>query len=313
LARALDAPPIMNAAAAHVATRVRAVRALERMLPCGMMRSTLAVLAALFTATWSWVAGAAVGHLKVLTYNIAGLPDGFMTPHPSANMPRIGRLLRHYDLVLIQEDFAYGAELRKSVTLPFQSPAFVREGRLHFGDGLSLFAAQEFSVLQREPWRACHGIVDSYFDCLTPKGFVSTRQRLAEGVELDVYNVHLDAGSSSADQRAREAQVDQLLEAIAQRSAGRPILLAGDTNLRSPRGSLTRLAQATGLVEVCQTLHCPDERRIDRVFYRSSPGLTMRPRKWSIDRRFVDAKGQPLSDHLAVAVELDWTSEPSLH
>jgi hypothetical protein len=34
--------------------------------------------------------------------------------------------------------------------------------------------------------------------------------------------------------------------------------------------------------------------------------LSFTPRKWSIDRRFVDAKGQPLSDHLAVAVELDW-------
>jgi hypothetical protein len=102
-----------------------------------MMRSTLMVLAGLFTVAWSWVADAAVGQLKVLTYNIAGLPDGFMTPHPSANMARIGQLLGRYDLVLIQEDFAFGTELRKSVTLPFQSPAFVRAGRLHFGDGLS--------------------------------------------------------------------------------------------------------------------------------------------------------------------------------
>lgn len=261
---------------------------------------------------WAWAAGAAVGHLKVLTYNIAGLPDGFMTPHPSTNMPRIGSLLGRYDLVLIQEDFVYGAELRKSVTLPFQSPAFVRAGRFHFGDGLSQFAAYEFTALQREPWRACHGMVDSYFDCLTPKGFISTRQRLAEGVELDVYNVHLDAGSSSADQLAREAQVDQLIEAIAHRSAGRPILLAGDTNLRSIRDLLKRLQQATELVDACEALRCPDQRRIDRVLYRSSPALTLSPRKWSVDRRFVDAKGQPLSDHLAVAVEFDWKSgEPS--
>jgi endonuclease/exonuclease/phosphatase family metal-dependent hydrolase len=227
-------------------------------------------------------------------------------------MARIGQLLGRYDLVLIQEDFAFGSELRKSVTLPFQSPAFVRAGRLHFGDGLSQFAAYEFSALQREPWRACHGVLDSYFDCLTPKGFISTRQRLAETVEVDVYNVHLDAGPSSADQSAREAQVEQLVTAIAQRSAGRPVLLAGDTNLRSARDLLKRFQQATGLLDVCEAVHCPDPRRIDRVFYRSSPALTIIPRKWSIDRRFVDAKGQPLSDHLAVAVELDWkSSEPT--
>jgi endonuclease/exonuclease/phosphatase family metal-dependent hydrolase len=273
-----------------------------------MMRGTLSALAGLFMVAWSWVASAAVGHLKVLTYNIAGLPDGFMTAHPSANMPRIGPLLARYDLVLIQEDFVYGTELRKGVPLPFQSPAFVRAGRFHFGDGLSQFAVHEFTALQREPWSACHGVVDSYFDCLTPKGFISTRQRLAEGVEIDVYNVHLDAGSSGADQRAREAQVEQLLDAIAHRSAGRPVLLAGDTNLRSPRDLLKRFQEASGLTDVCEALRCPDLRRIDRVFYRSSPALTFSPRKWSVDRRFVDAKGQPLSDHLAVAVELDWKS-----
>ncbi len=231
-----------------------------------------------------------------------------MTAHPSANMARIGALLGHYDLALIQEDFAFGVQLRQSVTLRFQSPAFVRAGRFHFGDGLSQFAVEPFTALQREPWRACHGVVDSYFDCLTPKGFVSTRQRLAEGVEIDVYNVHLDAGSSSPDQQAREVQVDQLIEAIAQRSAGRPILLGGDTNIRSQRDLLARFEQATGLADACEALHCPDSRRIDRVLFRSSPGLTISPRKWSIDRRFVDANGQPLSDHLAVAVEFDWKS-----
>jgi endonuclease/exonuclease/phosphatase family metal-dependent hydrolase len=223
-------------------------------------------------------------------------------------MRHIGSLLGRYDLVLIQEDFAYGELLRRSVTLPFQTPAFVRAGRFHFGDGLSQFADLAFTALQREPWRACHGLVDSYFDCLTPKGFSSTRQRLAGSVELDVYNVHLDAGPSSADRRARELQVDQLLAAIAERSAGRPVLLAGDTNLRSEPDLLARFERESGLLDACQVLHCPDPRRIDRVFYRSSPTLTLSARKWSIDRRFVDAKGRPLSDHLAIAVELDWKS-----
>ncbi|HYP77112.1 MAG TPA: endonuclease/exonuclease/phosphatase family protein [Polyangiaceae bacterium] len=276
------------------------------------MRSTLAALTALFMVVWSGVAAAASGRLKLLTYNIAGLPDGFMTAHPSANMPQIGPLLAHYDLALIQEDFAYGVSLRKSVSLPFQSPAFERGQRLHFGDGLSQFAVRAFAPLQREPWRACHGVVDSYFDCLTPKGFTSTRQLLAEGVEVDVYNVHLDAGPGREDQLAREAQVEQLAEAIAQRSQGRPVILAGDTNIRAQRDLLTRFEQATGLVDVCETLHCPDASRIDRAFFRSSPTLKLRARRWSIDRRFVDRNGRPLSDHLAVAVELDWqTNEPS--
>lgn len=290
-----------------------AVRVKTRVLFCVMFRANLSVLAGLFAIAWSCAAGAAAGHLKVLSYNIAGLPDGFMTAHPSANMPRIGRLLARYDLALIQEDFAFGSLLRKSVTLPFQSPAFEREGRLHFGDGLSLFAVQPFTAVQREAWSACHGVVDSYFDCLTPKGFISTRQHLGDGADIDVYDVHLDAGSSEGDRQARKAQVDQLIEAIHLRSLGRAVLLAGDTNLRSQDGDLlTRFQQSTGLQDVCAAVHCSDPRRIDRVFYRSSSTLTFIPRRWGIDHRFVDAKGQPLSDHLAVAVEFDWTSiEPS--
>jgi len=282
------------------------------MLRSGMMRGRWSLLAGLLTVAWVSGAAAATGHLKVLTYNIAGLPDGFMTAHPSANMPRIGALLAHYDLALIQEDFAFGSLLRQSVSLPFQSPPFVREGRLNFGDGLSQFAALPFTALQREPWSTCHGVIDSYFDCLTPKGFISTRQRLADGVEIDVYDVHLDAGPSDADQQAREAQVEQLIGAISQRSAGRALLLAGDTNIRDHGELLERFQRATGLVDACTALHCPEPRRIDRVFYRGSSTLAFVPRKWSIDRRFVDAHGQPLSDHLAVAVEFNWqTIEPN--
>src|SRR5438876_568747 len=158
-------------------------------------------------------ARAAAGRLKVLTYNIAGLPDGFSTEHPSLNMAAIGKRLAGYDLVLLQEDFVYGAALRETVTLQFQSPAFARGNRWHFGDGLSQFSALPFAPLTREPWRACHGLIDSYNDCLTPKGFSYTRQALASGVEIDVYDVHLDAGGSEGDRVAREAQISQLIAA----------------------------------------------------------------------------------------------------
>ena len=273
------------------------------------MRRALSMFAGLCSIAWSWGAWAAPtsGRLKVLSYNIAGLPDGFMTAHPSRNMPLIGPLLGRYDLVFVQEDFAYGSELRRGVTLPFQSPAFVRGEQWNFGDGLSYFSRLEVSALRREPWRACHGMVDSYFDCLTPKGFTSARVQLAEGVEVDVYNVHLDAGNGELDLKARVAQVEQLVAAIRERSAGRAVLLAGDTNIPTQqRALLARLSEELELVDACVALRCPDTRRIDRVFFRDSAALDWTPRKWSVDRRFVDGRQRPLSDHSAVAVELDW-------
>jgi endonuclease/exonuclease/phosphatase family metal-dependent hydrolase len=191
--------------------------------------------------------------------------------------------------------------------LPFQSPAFVRGEQWNYGDGLSYFSRLKVSELRREAWRACHGMIDSYFDCLTPKGFTSARVQLADGVEIDVYNLHLDAGGGELDLKARVAQVEQLSTAIRERSEGRALLVAGDTNIRGQqRALLTELGEALGLVDVCTALRCPDARRIDRVFYRSSTALSWTPRKWSLDKRFVDDRQRPLSDHLAVAVELDW-------
>jgi endonuclease/exonuclease/phosphatase family metal-dependent hydrolase len=151
--------------------------------------------------------------------------------------------------------------------------------------------------------------VDSYLDCLTPKGFTVSRQTLAPGVSIDVYNVHLDAGGSPGDRAAREAQVEQLSLAIQRGSAGSAVLLAGDTNVRSgQRGLLQRFEQRTGLMDVCTALHCAEPQRIDRIFVRDSAELHWTARSWSIDPRFVDAAGQPLSDHLAVAAELSWST-----
>lgn len=247
------------------------------------------------------------GRLKVLTYNVAGLPDGVMTSHPSRNMPRIGELLGGYDLVFVQEDFAYASELRQKLSLPYASDPFVRGGRLDFGDGLSQFAKLPFAGYRRSAWRACHGVVDSYFDCLTPKGFTYARQALAPGVQVDVYNLHMDAGGSAEDARAREAQLEQLAEAIEQSSPGAAVIVAGDTNVPArQRDVLARFLSRTGLSDACEALRCAELRRIDRVLFRGGKNLRLEARRWSIDRRFVDEHQRALSDHLAVAVELEW-------
>jgi Endonuclease/Exonuclease/phosphatase family len=272
-----------------------------------MRRLRLAALMGLASLAWIAPASARTGHLRVLTYNVARLPDGFSTPHPSRNMGRIGQLLAGSDLVLLQEDFAYGAPLREGVTLPFQSAPFAQTGRLDYGDGLSQFAILPFTPLERETWRACNGIVSAYLDCLTPKGFTFTHQTLAPGVSVDVYNLHLDAGGSAGDAHAREAQIEQLIAAINRHSAGSALLVAGDTNIRGhQRGLLQHFEQQTGLVDVCAALNCEQPQRIDRLFFRGSSALRWLPRTWRLDSRFVDAEGQPLSDHLAVTAELDW-------
>jgi len=271
--------------------------------------SLAAVATPLSSADAASPSAATAGRLSVLTYNVAGLPESLSGLRPAVNLPVIGALLNRYDLAVVQEDFAYPLELRREIRLPHGSPPFVRADRMDFGDGLSQFARLPFSGLQREAWKSCNGIVDSYFDCLTPKGFTFSRQQLAEQVFVDVYNVHMDAGPGVADRRARAAQVEQLALAVRSRSEGRAVLVAGDFNLGSAElERLDWLRSEVGLVDSCKQLRCPEPWRIDRVLFRSSEALKLAPKSWRVDRRFVDTARRPLSDHLAVAVELEWAA-----
>lgn len=247
------------------------------------------------------------GSFRLLTYNVAGLPKGATNNDALANLPIIGRLLNRYDIALVQEDFAYPEELRRDIRHPYVSAAFVRGNRLHFGDGLSAFARLPFGEYVRETWRACHGTIDSFFDCLTPKGFARARQVLGTGVTVDVYNLHMDAGYSAHDRAARALQLDQLADAILRDSAGRAVIVAGDTNIsNSERELLEKFERRTGLTDLCRRLPCPGPWRIDRVLFRGGDRVELFARSWRLDSAFVDRSRRPLSDHPALAVQFAW-------
>jgi endonuclease/exonuclease/phosphatase family metal-dependent hydrolase len=249
------------------------------------------------------------GRFNVVTYNVAGLPEGLSQVHPVQNLPLIGAALNRYDLVFVQEDYAYPELLRSRLQLSYKSPAFVRGQELHFGDGLSNFSKFPFGDLRRAAWRQCHGVIDSYFDCLTPKGLAMTRVELSPGVFVDSYNVHLDAGGGAEDVVARAAQLKQLFETLASWSDGAAVLVAGDFNLtKGELSDLRTLAAGAGLSEACDTLRCGQTWRLDRVLFRGGASLDLRARSWRVDTSLRDGKGQPLSDHLAVVVGFDWAT-----
>lgn len=250
------------------------------------------------------------GSFSVVTYNVAGLPDFLSRSHPSANVPRMGPLLSRYDLALVQEDFVYSGELRAGISLPFQSEPMRARGLLGVGDGLSRFSRFPFAAPRREPWNTCHGYFINRSDCLASKGFSATTHYVGRDAELDVYNLHMEAGRSPGDRRTRLAQVRQLLAALQEKSAGRAVIVAGDTNLKDrDKTALQHLLQAGGLRDACEVSDCPDVHEgIDKVLYRSSPSLELVPADWRVDDRFSDDRGNPLSDHPPIAVEFRWRS-----
>lgn len=251
------------------------------------------------------------GELVVLTYNVAGLPQDLSSGDPELHIPMISPLLSPYDLVLVQEDFWYHNQLVAEVDHPHQSVPFSEEpDYLNMGDGLNRFSHHPFDGHSRTPWPGCSGSLDCSSDCLATKGSSVARHTLAPGVEVDVYNLHMEAGGCPEDYEIRAASIQQLLDQMAERSEGFPVIMAGDWNLHPHDAQdlpqLHRLVEDGGLTDACWALECGDE-RIDRIFFRSSADVTMEAILWEVPPEFVDESGQPMSDHEPVSATLRWT------
>jgi endonuclease/exonuclease/phosphatase family metal-dependent hydrolase len=269
------------------------------------------------------------GSFLALSYNVAGLPQGLSGSDPETNTPLIGPLLNRYDLVLVQESWqtpdpnplaplrVYHEILAAASTHPYASvPASHPFGTdptrpsAIIGDGLNRFSWLRFEPVIRQRWNGCH---PSAADCLALKGFSVARTTLAPGVTVDVYNLHMEAGSAPEDDALRAAGAAQLAAFIGTFSAGRAVIVGGDFNLHTDEepdaSTFEALLADTGLRDVCATLACPEPGRIDKFLFRSSPALGIAPLSWRFETDvFVRDDGEPLSDHEALAVRFAWTA-----
>lgn len=252
------------------------------------------------------------GRLELLTYNVHGLPPEITGDDTAARQVLIAPLLGEYTLVGLQEDFIEDnhAVLAQANDHPWKSWFDdTLDGRV-YGSGLAVFSRAEVVEHAEVHYDSCYGVLEGASDCLASKGFQRVRLRLGEG-EVDVYNTHMEAGNNPEDDEARVVQVQQLIDAIEGVSVGHPVVLLGDTNLGGDDPEdvvfLEQLVQATGLVDACDALGCPEPGRIDRFLVRSRGGLTLTPALWSVEEQFVDDAGAALSDHDAIALSLDWS------
>lgn len=249
-----------------------------------------------------------VGVVRLLTYNVAGLPELISPRRPAEHNPQIGARLDGYDLVLLQEDFAYHDALRSASELPFctghQRPTL----GVFLGDGLTRLTRFPFEGAERRSWEQCHGIVGSHFDCWASKGFSVATHHLARGAEVDVYNVHFDAGSGAGDVEAQRAQVEQLVDAVERRAAGRAVVVAGDLHFTHAPELSERLREGLGARYACaDTERGCDGAVGDRVLYRPGDEVELTVAGWRHEGpRFRDGQDEPLSDHPPVRVELRW-------
>lgn len=281
--------------------------------------------------------GGTADEFLALTYNVAGLPELLTSsPNPLARMPIIGQLLNDYDLALLQESWetpeenpyapmrAYHELIAPEAKHPYRSIPMpqpfgtdpTRPSAL-LSDGLNEFSRIEFDPATTEHvrWTQCFGeLTTGASDCLATKGFTRTVHVLAPGVELDVYNLHGEAGSDPEDLPLKELDFEELAAYINAHSRGRAIILGGDTNLHTDQefagGIWQTFRSATGILDVCDTLDCgTDDHDIDKFAYRSSSTLEIEPLSHQFERDKFTYEGGALSDHEALAVRFRWTSE----
>lgn len=252
--------------------------------------------------------GATSGRLSLLTYNVAGLPQLVSHSDPEVNVALISPLLNHYDVALVQEDFSYHSRLTAQAGHAFRSEP-MRHSLALMADGLNWFSRFPFNWVHRVRWAQCNGYLGAASDCLADKGFSFGEVTLASGVTVDFYNLHAEAGGSVLDIDVRRDNFEQLADYVRARSRDHAIIIAGDTNLRmsvpGDAETLERFLAVTSLSDACHRFGCGEE-RIDRVFFGSSRHVELDVLGWWADRRFVDARGTPLSDHPAIGVELSW-------
>lgn len=110
-------------------------------------------------------------------------------------------------------------------------------------DGLNLLWRSNISVSDEAwyLWNKRNGITSDGSDQLIAKGFRYYTVRIAAGLEVDVYILHMDAETTAADNEAREIQMTQLVNMILASDNKRPIIIMGDTNCRYTRDNLKGL------------------------------------------------------------------------
>ncbi|MFI8228205.1 jacalin-like lectin [Streptomyces sp. NPDC085900] len=301
------------------------------------MRRLFACLAAAaatlggLTAAAPSAAAADSGSFSVLSYNVAGLPESLS----SASTPRdtsttaIGQRIAPYDIVHVEEDFNYHAYLYAADTAhAYRTPT---SGGAGIGSGLNTLSKIPYDTddFERVHWNSCQ--VDSG-DCLTPKGFTFMRERLAEGVYVDFYNLHTNAGTNDGDEASRADNLNQLTAFIKAHSAGNAVVVMGDTNTRYTRSAdtIAEFASANGLTDAwvqlirggtppakgSDALVCDQSGAtvpntcevVDKVLYRGSKLVSLNATSYNNEHaKFLTSDGLMLSDHDPITVGFTWS------
>lgn len=169
-------------------------------------------------------------------------------------------------------------------------------------------------------------------DGMIDKGYRFYQVKVADGVVVDVYILHMDAETDPGDNEARSKQIDQLMAAVEANDNGNPIIIMGDTNCRYTRdpleekiiveggfsdpwidlkkgGTYPKVGDQALMVTPGDNASYQTNEIVDKVFYKNAEGsnLTIEAVSYDVDADgYTDADGL-LGDHPPVIVEFKYT------
>lgn len=298
---------------------------------------------------------AALGQFTFAALNVDGLPpslkvigviDVNLNPDskegPGANA--IGKKVAElgWDVLGVSEDFNYNTELmaplteagysagtyRGNIVADFAAHAkIIAMQPITDTDGLNLIWKPGISVGYEKfiKWNSHHGYTNDGADGLINKGFRSYVVRLADGVYVEVYILHMDAEVTEGDLKARDEQLAQLVSTIKSSKTKYPKVVMGDTNCRYTRDYVKehfidainadeRFTIADGWIEKCKggiypeygsdalmvgDLGYVEGEIVDKLFYINTTESPYRLvlDEFKIDTDFNNEDGEPLADH----------------
>jgi hypothetical protein len=248
--------------------------------------------------------------IAVLSYNVHGLDRLLVSDDPEVRMTAISPRLNAYDVALLQESWSYYGLLAARATHPVRERGNGPHPGLFFQTGLVSFARPAFVAVSRGSLHACAGWLGGDNDCFADKGYLRLELRLANGVELDFWNLHLDAGDSDDDRAARAAQLESLVARVNALSGRGPLVVAGDFNLPAENpADRALLEHFRGALALRDSGARSDpggqfaEKHIDYILYREGPGVSIAPVEVG-EASELSETTPPLSDHPALFARL---------
>jgi len=237
--------------------------------------------------------------LRILTYNICGLPETLTSDRELIPMKKryeyFAKKFRGYDIIALQENFDRNREIiEKGLPNYYVARGTDTLGYAKLGSGLYTFSRWTVTGSFFLEWEGMRG-----YDARSHKGFLAATVKISDGLSIDVYNLHAQAGGENRDVRLKG--FDMMFEAMEYYSSGsgRPIILLGDFNCGKHYDEVMGLIAARGFIHVK-----PGLPKVDHIFFKpNGSGWKIEPLR--AEKVFTErVGGLRFSDHEALETTL---------